>query len=170
MWKILVVDDSRTSRALLARMIDKMGHEILMATCGTEALDLCERHHPDLMLLDVVMPDMDGWELACRLRQRDRLRMVPIVYQSSVEEPEEIARCLASGAVSVIPKPVRYNVLEHTFKQMLGSPDAILAPGSLARMAAAAMILNPNRAAPQAPLRQAPLRQAPLQQASFEPR
>ena len=92
MWNVLAVDDSATSLALLERMIVRLGHRPLLANCGVRALAVCAVERPDIILLDVMMPDIDGWELALRLRAQDRLRAVPIVFQSSLEAPEDIAR------------------------------------------------------------------------------
>ena len=122
MWNVLVVDDSATSRALLERILVRMGHRPLVADCGARALSICEVEHPDIMLLDVMMPDIDGWELAARLREIDSLRSVPIVFQSSVETQEEIDRCLACGASEIIAKPVRAARLEGVFISLLGIP------------------------------------------------
>lgn len=122
MWNVLVVDDSATSRALLERIIVKLGHRPMLADCGARALSICERERPDIMLLDVMMPDIDGWELAARLRAIDSLRMVPIVFQSSVESQEEIDRCLACGAAEIIAKPVRSARLEDILVTLLGAP------------------------------------------------
>ena len=121
MWNVLAVDDSPASLALLERMIVRLGHRPLLADCSTRALAVCDVERPDVMLLDVMMPDIDGWELAVRLRAQDRLRAVPIVFQSSLEAPEDIARCMACGAADILPKPVRLARLAAIF-EALGAP------------------------------------------------
>ena len=123
MWNVLAVDDSATSLALLERMIVRLGHRPLLANCGVRALAMCTVERPDIILLDVVMPDIDGWELALRLRAQDSLRAVPIVFQSSLEAPEDIARCIACGAADILAKPVRLARLAAIF-EALGAPTA----------------------------------------------
>ena len=126
MWNVLAVDDSATSLALLERIIVRLGHRPMLADCGTRAMAMCATLRPDLILLDVMMPDIDGWELVARLRQMERLRAVPIVFQSSLERPEDIARCFACGAVDVIATPVRMARLAAIF-EVLGAPAPALA-------------------------------------------
>ncbi len=122
MWNVLVVDDSATSRALLEHIVVRLGHRPLLADCGARALALCEVERPDIMLLDVMMPDIDGWELAAQLRAIERLRCVPIVFQSSIERPEEIERCLACGAAAILKKPVRMARVADLIDSLLGVP------------------------------------------------
>lgn len=126
MWNVLAVDDSATSLALLERMIVRLGHRPLLADCGARALAVCALERPDVMLLDVMMPDIDGWELAARLRGQERLRAVPLVFQSSLEAPEDIARCMACGAADILPKPMRLARLAALF-ETLGAPGGYAA-------------------------------------------
>ena len=134
MWNVLVVDDSPLARALLARTVEKLGHRVILADCGQRALEICALVRPDIMLLDVMMPDIDGWELAARLRENAGLRGVPVVFQSSLETPEEIARCAACGAVAIVSTPVRIHRLAEIFTQQLGSwPKAASPSFTLAR-------------------------------------
>ena len=126
MWNVLAVDDSATSLALLERMIVRLGHRPLLANCGVRALAVCAVERPDIILLDVMMPDIDGWELALRLRAQDSLRAVPIVFQSSLEAPEDIARCIACGAADILAKPVRLARLAEIF-EALGAPSGYAA-------------------------------------------
>ncbi len=121
MWNVLVVDDSATSRALLEHIVVRLGHRPLLADCGARALALCEVERPDIMLLDVMMPDIDGWELAVQLRAIERLRCVPIVFQSSIEKQAEIDRCLACGAAAILNKPVRMARVAAILESLLGA-------------------------------------------------
>lgn len=127
MWNVLVVDDSATSLALLERIVVHLGHRPLLADCGARALAVCAIERPDIMLLDVVMPDIDGWELAVRLRENDSLRSVPIVFQSSIERQEEIDRCIACGADAILHKPLRIARVKAVLESLLGVP-AVPAP------------------------------------------
>lgn len=103
--RILIVDDIPDNIRVLSSMLADEGIEISTATSGRRALKIAERYPPDLVLLDVMMPEMDGYEV-CRLMKADPLlRGVPIIFISALADAENEIRGLALGAVDYITKP-----------------------------------------------------------------
>ena len=100
--KILIVDDEQTNRQLLARLLEWRGFEPIEAGNAEEGLRLAYRHHPDLVLLDIMMPGMDGWEVCRRLRE---LSDVPIIFLTVRNQTADVVRGLELGADDYITKP-----------------------------------------------------------------
>lgn len=103
--RVLVVDDTPANLALLLDALTAAGHELLVAESGTSALAVLEHTTPDLILLDLVMPGMDGVETCRRLKRRPECAAVPVIFMTAVEEPEQKLRAFAAGAVDYIAKP-----------------------------------------------------------------
>jgi class 3 adenylate cyclase/CheY-like chemotaxis protein len=102
---MLVVDDEAFNRLILKTTLEELGHETLTAADGVEALALLEAGGVDLVFLDLVMPDLDGYEVLERIKASPRLRHIPVLVVSSVEEMESVTRCLELGATDYLPKP-----------------------------------------------------------------
>lgn len=108
--KVLVVDDMPTNVILLARELSRHGYEVLKAYNGPQALEVARSERPDLILLDLVMPVMDGIEV-CRLLKADpEMRSVPIIMVSACDREDEIVRALDAGAHDYITKPVNFRM------------------------------------------------------------
>jgi len=103
---ILIADDNRVNRLLLARGLEHEGHTVAFAEHGAEALDLLRRQRFDLMLLDVLMPELDGYEVLAELSSDARLRDVPVIVTSALDELDSVVRCLEMGAEDYLAKPV----------------------------------------------------------------
>ncbi len=103
--RILVVDDTPANLSLLLDALSDAGHEILVAESGRSALSLLEHTTPDLVLLDFVMPGMDGIATCLRLKQRAECRDVPVLFMTAVDEPEQKVRAFEAGALDYITKP-----------------------------------------------------------------
>jgi class 3 adenylate cyclase/CheY-like chemotaxis protein len=103
--RILVVDDHLSNRDLLARPLARAGHEVVGAERGDEALRLIERSYFDLVLLDLLMPGMSGYEVLCRLKSDPRHRDIPVIMISALDEIDSIVRCIEAGAEDYMPKP-----------------------------------------------------------------
>jgi class 3 adenylate cyclase len=109
--RILVVDDDATNRDLLVRWLTREGHEVEAVADGRSALRCLEGNRFDLLLLDVVMPDMDGYAVLEAVRAKPQAAGVPVLMISAVEEVETIARFLDLGAEDYLPKPVESALL-----------------------------------------------------------
>ena len=104
--EILVVDDNRVNRLLLGRALEQLGHAVTFAQNGREALEILRQRRVDLVLLDIEMPEMDGYQVLEALAADPRLRDLPVVMMSSVEEVDSVARCIEMGAEDYLFKPV----------------------------------------------------------------
>ena len=103
---LLVVDDNRVNRLLLGRLLEQLGHTVTFAENGREALDALRQRRVDLVLLDIEMPEMDGYQTLEALAADQNLRYIPVVMMSSVEEVDSVARCIEMGAEDYLFKPV----------------------------------------------------------------
>ncbi|HEU5476386.1 MAG TPA: adenylate/guanylate cyclase domain-containing protein [Gaiellaceae bacterium] len=103
---ILISDDNRVNRLMLARGLEHEGHAVAFAEHGREALDLLRRQPFDLMLLDVLMPELDGYEVLAELKDDPHLRDIPVIVTSALDELDSVVRCLEMGAEDYLTKPV----------------------------------------------------------------
>ena len=103
--RILVVDDHQSNRDLLARRLTRDGHDVVTAEDGVTALKLVEENAFDLVLLDLLMPRMSGYEVLCRLKSDPRHRELPVIMISALDEIDSIVRCIEVGAEDYLPKP-----------------------------------------------------------------
>ncbi len=102
---ILIVDDSHTSLSLLFKHLRASGFRVLVAESGADALDQVDHTIPDLILLDVVMPGMDGFEVCQRLKEKEATRDIPIIFMTALSDARSKVRGLKVGAVDYITKP-----------------------------------------------------------------
>jgi len=116
--KLLIVDDQPVNIQVLYQVFSA-SCEVFMATSGQQALDVCHQKDPDLILLDVVMPDMDGIEVCRRLKSEPETRDVPVIFVTSQDSPEEETLGLEVGAVDFITKPVNPAVVKARVKTHL---------------------------------------------------
>jgi len=115
--RILLVDDSRTTLAGLRQSLESLGHELIEANSGEQALERLEQHDISVILLDVNMPGISGYETAQRIRQREKYQQTPILFITATEdEQEEILEGYASGAVDYVFKTIRPAVLRAKVK------------------------------------------------------
>jgi DNA-binding response OmpR family regulator len=103
---ILIVDDAPANLELLRKLMSEQGYQTYVATSGERALAIAQRAHPDLILLDVLMPDMDGIE-TCRLKQHPLTQRIPVIFMSAKTETEDVVAGFDCGAVDYISKPLR---------------------------------------------------------------
>ena len=102
---ILIVDDTIYNIQLLSLMLNKQGYRVEKATSGTEALESANRLLPDIILLDIQMPDIDGYEVCRRLKANSATKDIPIIFISSIEEPTDKVEAFSVGGVDYISKP-----------------------------------------------------------------
>ena len=108
---ILVVDDSPTIRAALKSLLERMGHTVVEADDGKKALQMYRQERPGLVLIDVVMPVMDGYEAARHMRETSAEEWVPIIFLSSKEADQDLDRAIEAGGDDYLVKPVSFVVL-----------------------------------------------------------
>lgn len=108
---LLVVDDNPMNRDILTRRLRRDGHEVAVAEHGRQALAMLRAGAFDLLLLDVVMPEMDGYAVLEHLRADAGLRHLPVLVLSALDDIDAVARCLEMGAVDYLPKPFNPVVL-----------------------------------------------------------
>jgi adenylate cyclase len=102
---ILVVDDNEGNREMLSRRLARQGYRVASAEGGRRALDLLRSGAFDLVLLDVMMPEMDGYEVLRQLKADERLHDIPVVMISALDELDSVVRCIQLGAEDYLPKP-----------------------------------------------------------------
>jgi twitching motility two-component system response regulator PilH len=116
---ILVVDDSQTIRALYTELLTQSGFEIRSARDGIEAWEKVERYSPDLILMDIVMPRMNGYELCRKLRETPTTQDIPIIMVSSKDQEFDRYWGLKQGANAYITRPCRPDELVRTVNELL---------------------------------------------------
>ncbi len=103
---ILIVDDNRVNSLLLSRGLEQQGHTVVFAEHGGKALDLLRSQHFDLMLLDVLMPELDGYQVLAELKLDPHLRDLPVLMTSSLDELDSVVKCIEMGAEDYLTKPI----------------------------------------------------------------
>ena len=102
--RILVVDDNRTNRLKLSMSLSQQGYQVSLAENGQQALDLLLSEPFDVVLLDILMPEMDGYQVLERIKGNPKLRDIPVIVISAVDEIESVVRCIEKGAEDYLPK------------------------------------------------------------------
>ena len=102
---ILVVDDNRLNRLKLSRSLEQQGHTVALAENGRQAIEMIQSQAFDLMLLDIIMPEMDGYQVLEHMKDDGTLRDMPVIVVSAVDEMESIVKCIKMGAEDYLPKP-----------------------------------------------------------------
>ena len=120
MTKILIVEDNEMNRDMLSRRLTKRGYEISMAFDGKQGVDMAHSEQPDLILLDMSLPVMDGWEAAGHLKNSDATKAIPVIALTAHAMAGDMEKALEAGADDYDTKPV-------DLKRLLGKIDALLA-------------------------------------------
>ena len=104
--RILLVDDDRQTRLKLSRNLESEGYTVGVAQGGRQALDMLESELFDLIILDILMPEVDGFTVLSQVKATPALREIPVVVISAVDDPESIEKCRQLGAAEYLIKPV----------------------------------------------------------------
>jgi CheY-like chemotaxis protein len=115
---ILIAEDNAADRMLLSTIVSRQGHRTLTAANGLEAVALFEQERPQLVLMDALMPLMDGFEAARRIKQMAGEELVPIIFLTSLTEGEALVRCLEAGGDDFLAKPYNRVILEAKINAM----------------------------------------------------
>ena len=108
---VLLVDDSPEALGFLTDALEQSGFSVLIATSGAAALKIVERITPDLILLDAVMPSMDGFETCRRIKANAGISQVPVIFMTGLTETEHVVHALESGGVDYLTKPINIDEL-----------------------------------------------------------
>ncbi len=103
---VLVADDNRMNRLLLGRSLERQGHTVVFAEHGREALELLRERRFDVLLLDVLMPELDGYRVLEELKSDAHLRDIPVVMTSALDELDSVVKCVEMGAEDYLTKPI----------------------------------------------------------------
>jgi CheY-like chemotaxis protein len=119
MKRVLIAEDRPSSRELICAIVEALGHEIVEAADGRQALDMARRQHVDLILLDLQMPELDGFGVLAELRKTERYRSAPIVAITASAMHGDREKALLAGFSAYIPKPVDLRVLRSEVQRLL---------------------------------------------------
>jgi Response regulators consisting of a CheY-like receiver domain and a winged-helix DNA-binding domain len=136
---VLVVDDTPETLGFLTDTLDQAGFTVLIATDGMSALELVDQITPDLVLLDAVMPGLDGFETCRRLKREKLLTHLPVIFMTGLSETEHVVQGLASGGVDYVTKPIVVDELLARIRVHLA--NARIASGTHAALDAAGRFL-----------------------------
>ena len=121
MSKILLVEDNEMNRDMLSRRLKKKGFEVLMAFDGRQGVDMATSEAPDLILLDMSLPVMDGWEAAGHLKSNDATKAIPVIALTAHAMAGDKEKALEAGADDYDTKPVDLNRLLDKISALLGT-------------------------------------------------
>ena len=117
--RILVVDDERRNRQLLEVMLGAEGYTVATATCASEALEVVAQDPPDLVVLDVMMPGVDGYQVTAQLKGDPATRGIPVILLSALDDRNSRAHGLVAGAEVFLTKPVNREDLSEEVRRLL---------------------------------------------------
>ena len=121
---ILIVDDDLATRLLMRASLEKSGFQVTEAENGLVALDVYKQMSPDAILMDVMMPKLDGFDTCREIRKIKGGEHIPILMVTGLEDIEAIHRCYDSGATDFITKPINWAILNYRVKYMLRASTA----------------------------------------------
>ncbi|TYC51347.1 response regulator transcription factor [Rhodobacterales bacterium] len=122
---VLVVDDSPETLGFVTEALKKTGIAVLVATSGDAALSVCARVTPDTILMDAVMPGLDGFETCRKIKETPALRHVPVIFMTGLSETEHIVKALDSGGVDFLTKPIDVDELKARIKVHLKNARSV---------------------------------------------
>lgn len=104
---VLIVDDTPDNLALLSDALDASGYMVLVALDGTSALERMQRRRPDVVLLDAMMPGLDGFETCRRIKAQAELADIPVLFMTALTESEHVVEAFAAGGIDYVTKPLK---------------------------------------------------------------
>ena len=116
---ILLAEDNEANISTVSSYLEAKGYRLLLARHGQEAIDLATTHRPDLILMDIQMPGMDGLEAMRQIRTHTALDSIPIIALTALAMPPDRQRCLDAGATDYLAKPVRLKALSQLMQTLL---------------------------------------------------
>ena len=116
--RVLIVDDDETNCLVLSAMLAKEGYTVLTAADGQEALVVFDREQPDMVLMDVMMPVMDGYEATRRMKACTGERFVPVIFLTALQDQAALVDCIACGGDDFLTKPYKRPILRAKLKAL----------------------------------------------------
>lgn len=116
---VLIVDDEQFTRMQLRLALEREGYQTAEAQNGREALNACQQLHPDIVLLDAIMPDMDGFECCTRLQALDCCQHTPVLMITGLDDQESVDRAFEVGAIDFVTKPIHWPVLRQRVRRLI---------------------------------------------------
>lgn len=114
---ILIVDDNDDNLTLLSYALEELGYSAVQGACGSDAIELAAKHSPDLVLLDILLPDMNGMTVLKHLRKQPKMRRVPIIAVTALARATERSKIIAAGFTAYISKPYMLDELQALIHQ-----------------------------------------------------
>lgn len=116
---ILVVDNDKSMRMLLRLALEQEGYQVTEASCGESCLAACQRCQPDVVLLDALMPVMDGFTCCAQLQTLPSGNCIPVLMITVLDDPDSVDRAFEVGAIDYITKPIHWTVLRHRVRYLI---------------------------------------------------
>lgn len=123
MPKILLIEDNEMNLDMLSRRLERQGYEVLIAMDGAKGVDMAQEELPDLILMDMSLPVMDGWEATRRLKAEEATQMIPIIALTAHAISGDRERCLAAGCNEYESKPVKFPKLLAKIQDLLNENE-----------------------------------------------
>ncbi len=121
--KILLVEDNPATMEVMQQELEVLGYDVAVAKDGAEAVEMAGSELPDLIIMDMLMPKMDGSEATARIRKNPKTQAIPILAATAKALPEDRDKCLASGCDDYIAKPFSYRELHDAIEKLLKRPS-----------------------------------------------
>jgi two-component system cell cycle response regulator DivK len=123
MPKILIVEDNELSRDMLSRRLRRKGFEVLVATDGQEGIAMAQRELPDLVLMDLSLPDLDGWEATRRLKKDAKTKHIPVIALTAHAMSGDREKAIDAGCDEYDTKPIDLRRLLSKMERFVEDPD-----------------------------------------------
>ncbi|MCZ6626209.1 MAG: response regulator [Deltaproteobacteria bacterium] len=117
--KILLVEDNPATMEVMQQELEVLGYDVAIAKDGAEAVEMAGSELPDLIIMDMLMPKMDGSEATSRIRKNPKTHAIPILAATAKALPEDRDKCLASGCDDYLAKPFSYRELHDAIEKLL---------------------------------------------------
>ncbi|MFA7382734.1 MAG: response regulator [Desulfurivibrionaceae bacterium] len=118
---ILIVDDSAMIRRIVSQLVQQLGHQAITAENGLEGYELAAKSNPDMIIMDIEMPVMDGFEATWRLKADQRTAHIPVAFFTTLGSEENINQAREAGSVGFLNKPICKEELDQAIRDILGT-------------------------------------------------
>jgi CheY-like chemotaxis protein len=120
MAKILIVEDNEMNLDMLSRRLERRGHEVIIAMDGAKGVELATQHKPALILMDMSLPVLDGWQATRQIKSNSEIRHIPIIALTAHAIAGDREKCLAAGCDEYESKPIKFPQLMEKIQMFLG--------------------------------------------------